>query len=192
MSVDFYNQNAQAFFDSTKEVDVSSLLTHFTPHLPIGARVLDAGCGSGRDSKRLLEMGYAVTSFDASTALAAIAEEYIQQPVAVCTFAEFESDTQFNGVWACASLLHVPASELLSTFAHLAALLKTGGVFYCSFKYGSSDTERDGRYFTNCDEARLENFIQEAGLAVCETWQTADLRPGREEEHWLNAILIKQ
>ncbi|MBV7299038.1 class I SAM-dependent methyltransferase [Enterovibrio paralichthyis] len=192
MSVDFYNQNAQAFFDSTKEVDVSSLLAHFTPHLPNGASVLDAGCGSGRDSKRLLEMGYAVTSFDASTALAAIAEGYIQQSVSICTFADFESDTQFDGIWACASLLHVPASELPSTFAHLASLLKTGGTFYCSFKYGSSDTERDGRYFTNCDEARLESFIQEARLAVHETWQTTDLRPGREEERWLNAILIKQ
>lgn len=192
MSVDFYNQHAQAFFDSTKEVDVSSLLAHFTPHLSKSAHVLDAGCGSGRDSKRLLELGYAVTAFDASVALATRAEKHIQQPVAVCTFAEFESDRQFDGIWACASLLHVSASELPSTFAHLASLLKTGGVFYCSFKYGLSDTEQDGRFFTHCNRARLECFIQEARLAVHEVWETADLRPGREEERWLNAILIKQ
>jgi hypothetical protein len=64
-------------------------------------------------------------------------------------------------------------------------------VFYCSFKYGSSDTEREGRYFTNADETRLKVFIANTGLSIDKMWVTDDARPNRQTEKWLNAILIK-
>ncbi|MCQ8859429.1 class I SAM-dependent methyltransferase [Plesiomonas shigelloides] len=192
MSVNYYNQNAQAFFAATKDVDVSSLMARFTPNLPAQAHILDAGCGSGRDSKAFLAMGFAVTSFDASHELAAVAANYIGQPVQVCTFTEFTHAQPFDGIWACASLLHVPASQLPHTFAHLASLLKPQGLFYCSFKYGTHDEVRDGRAFTHCDEERLQRFIAHSGLVLRETWKTTDLRPGRENEYWLNALLIKE
>lgn len=192
MSVNFYNQNAQAFFTATKDIDVSSLLARFTPHLPTQAHILDAGCGSGRDSKTFLTMGFVVVSFDASKELAAVAANYINQPVQVCAFTEFTHAQPFDGIWACASLLHVPASQLPHTFAHLGTLLKPQGLFYCSFKYGRRDEVRDGRAFTYCDEMRLQRFIAHSGLILRETWKTTDLRAGRENECWLNALLIKE
>ena len=143
MSVEFYNQNAQQFFSSTVEVDSTSLLDQFVPYLPQGGLVLDAGCGSGRDSKRFLDMGYQIDAFDASAPLAALAEELLNQSVTVTTFENFTSSKRYDGIWACASLLHVTRESLPETFAHLAKMLKCGGAFYCSFKYGQDEVERD-------------------------------------------------
>ncbi len=120
MSVEFYNQNAQQFFSSTVEVDSTSLLDQFVPYLPQGGLVLDAGCGSGRDSKRFLDMGYQIDAFDASAPLAALAEELLNQSVTVTIFENFTSSKRYDGIWACASLLHIPRSLLTQTFAHLA------------------------------------------------------------------------
>lgn len=192
MSIDFYNQNAQLFFSSTVEVDSSSLLERFVPYLPEGGLVLDAGCGSGRDSKRLLDMGFQVDAFDASAPLAALAEQLLNQAVTVATFTRFTSNKHYDGIWACASLLHVMRESLPETFAHLAQMLKSGGAFYCSFKYGQDEMERDNRHFTNCNEALLSQLISSLPLTIEQLWVTQDLRAGRKNEQWLNAILIKR
>jgi 2-polyprenyl-3-methyl-5-hydroxy-6-metoxy-1,4-benzoquinol methylase len=57
MPADFYNNNAQPFFDSTKDVDMSHVLSRFIAYLKPGAHILDAGCGSGRDSKTFIGIG---------------------------------------------------------------------------------------------------------------------------------------
>jgi len=192
MSIDFYNQNASSFYASTVEVDSTSLLEQFTPYLPKGGSVLDAGCGSGRDSKRLIEFGFHVDAFDASEALATLAQQLLGKPVRVATFMQFTSTQQYDGIWACASLLHVSKASLPDTFAHLASMLKLGGAFYCSFKYGQGEVERDGRRFTHCDEVLLAELLTGLPLAIDKVWLTTDLRVGRENEQWLNAVLFKQ
>ncbi|PSB88890.1 SAM-dependent methyltransferase [Photobacterium damselae subsp. damselae] len=192
MSVDFYNTHADDFYQSTVNVDVSPLLERFIPYLLPHAHVLDAGCGSGRDSKSFLDMDYQVTAIDASEELSKRAEQLIGQSVEVTTFQNFTSQTQFDGIWACASLLHVPSHELASVFNKLSNMLVTGGAFYCSFKYGDDDVERNGRFFTNSTEQRLQSFLVGTPLQIKETWITGDLRPGREAEKWLNVILVKQ
>lgn len=191
MSIDFYNQHAAQFFSSTVDIDASSLLKPFLDYLPDGGYILDAGCGSGRDSKHLIELGYQVQAFDASPALAALAQTLIKQPVTVATFLEWQTDQHFDGIWACASLLHVPRPLLTQTFAHLALMLKTEGAFYCSFKYGQDEVTRDGRSFTNCDESLLCALLSDVPLNIEKLWITQDLRAGRETEQWLNAILLK-
>lgn len=192
MSVTFYDQNAKAFFDSTKDVDVSSLMSHFLPLIPRQGHILDAGCGSGRDSKFFKQSGYRVCAIDASEKLAVIATSHIGQAVEVSTFVEFQPPYKFDGIWACASLLHIPSPDLPHNFSHLCSLLVKGGIFYCSFKYGTQDTQRDGRYFTDCDENRLKHFVRGINVEIDKMWRTVDLRPGREKEQWLNAILIKK
>ena len=191
MSIEFYNQNAQLFFASTKEVDTHSLMEHFTPHIPKGGIILDAGCGSGRDAKSFVEQGYKVVAFDASEELASLASQLLQIPVTVSTFADFQGDQSFDGIWACASLLHVGELDLPDTFTHLASQLKPFAPLYCSFKYGTGEVERDGRRFTNGDEQRLAQWIAHAPLNVAKIWITNDLRADRQNEQWLNAILIK-
>ncbi len=191
MSVTYYNQNAQSFYDGTLSVDMSSLYCRFEPYLPVNGRILDAGCGSGRDSRYFLDKGFDICAFDASSVLANLATHLIQRPVTVCQFDEYKSDKPFDGIWACASLLHVPKTNLAHVFHHLASLLKTDGLFYCSFKYGTDEVERDGRAFSNLTEACLAQILDGLSLRIHDMWQTGDLRPGRENERLLNAILVK-
>jgi len=167
------------------------LYQRFLPLLPAGAHILDAGCGSGRDTLYFLQQGYRVTAFDASAELVALASRLTGIDVRCCRFDEVTLAEPVQGIWACASLLHVPQANLTATFAHLASLLEPGGWFYCSFKYGQGKVSRDGRTFTNLDEAGLEAVIKDTDLKLKDSWQTADLRPGREQEKWLNALLVK-
>ncbi|KRT56604.1 class I SAM-dependent methyltransferase [endosymbiont of Ridgeia piscesae] len=189
--MDYYENNAKAFVEATLWVDMQLLYQRFLPLLPERAHILDAGCGSGRDAKSFIERGYQVTAFDASAEIAALAEKEIEQPVQVQRLQDIQYQHQFDGIWACASLLHVPAKELPDVFRRLACALKPNGVIYCSFKYGQGEYEKQGRRFTDMDEAGLRALVAELEvLAINELWVTADRRPGREHELWLNGILV--
>lgn len=191
MTLKYYQDNAQIFFDGTVNVDMSSLYEAFTRHLAPGARVLDAGCGSGRDAKAFQEMGYQVEAFDASPAMVDLAREHTGLPVKVMTFAEVDWKEKFDGIWCCASLLHVPAVELPGVMRRVADALKPGGVWYVSFKYGNGEREVDGRRFTDMDEVRLQETLKALAFINIESvWKTRDKRPGREEV-WLNGVLQK-
>ncbi|MDP5292559.1 class I SAM-dependent methyltransferase [Oceanimonas sp. CHS3-5] len=192
MTLDYYQQQADAFFAATVNVDMSSLYERFLPRVSKGGHIVDAGCGSGRDSKHFADLGYKVTAVDASPALVQKARDYTGLPVACHDFMALHCRPAVDAIWACASLLHVPESELAGVLAHLAAQLKTGGVLYCSFKYGRGEVVRHGRRFTDMDEAGLEQLVTTLPLALAVSWQTADLRPGREHETWLNALLVKE
>ncbi len=167
------------------------LYQRFLPLLPKHAHILDAGCGSGRDARYFIEHGYRVTAFDASAEIAALAEKEIGQPVQVQYLQDIRYENQFDGIWACASLLHVPTRELPEVFQRLAHTLKPNGMIYCSFKYGQGEYEKQGRRFTDMDEAGLRALLDEIEeLAIKKLWVTADRRPGREQDRWLNGILV--
>jgi SAM-dependent methyltransferase len=190
VNIDYYQQNAGTFFADTVDVDMTPLYRRFLRLLPAQARIVDAGCGSGRDARAFAEVGHQVTAFDAFPALVALAEAYLGQPVQCLRFQEIARQEAFDGIWACASLLHVPASELPDVMARLRRALKPGGILYASFKYGSGEREYHGRRFTDLDEAGLDALLRLVpGLEPVETWTTADLRPGREAERWLNTLL---
>ncbi|WP_285111045.1 class I SAM-dependent methyltransferase [Leclercia adecarboxylata] len=192
MTLKYYQDNAQTFFDGTVNVDMSSLYETFTKHLAPGARVLDAGCGSGRDAKAFLEMGYQVEAFDASPAMVELAREHTGLPVQLMTFADVEWKEEFDGIWCCASLLHVPAVELPDVMRRLADALKPGGVWYVSFKYGDGEREVDGRRFTDMDEVGLRALVEfVAEIKVVGIWLTKDKRP-RKDEFWINGIIVKR
>ncbi len=192
MTLKYYQDNAQIFFDGTVNVDMSSLYEAFTQHLAPGARVLDAGCGSGRDAKAFQEMGYRVEAFDASPAMVELAQEHTGLPVQLMTFADVDWKEEFDGIWCCASLLHVPAVELPGVMRRLADALKPGGVWYVSFKYGDGEREVDGRRFTDMDEVGLRALIREIKkIEIFELWKTKDKRPHRAEV-WVNGVLGKR
>jgi len=217
---DYYRQNAQRFFTDTASVDMSALYTPFIDCLPPGARILDAGCGSGRDVKAFSEMGFAVEAFDASAELVALARQLSGKPVAQMRFQDVDAVEKYDGVWCCASLLHVSEAELPGVMTKLAIALKPGGVGYLSFKYGRGEREKAGRRFTDMDRAGLQKLVdgvntlggdilatnkigikKEAGsedaavnrfaLETQTIWQTGDVRAGRGDEVWLNAIIRK-
>lgn len=191
MNSDYYQLHAQRFFSETVDVDMSELYRPFVAHLKPGARILDAGCGSGRDAKAFSEMGYEVEAFDASAELVELARQHTGLPVKQMRFEDITEVERYDGIWCCASLLHVPLAELPGVMAQLSEALKPGGVWYLSFKYGSGEREKDGRRFTDMDEAGLgEMIVGLSGIELVECWQTHDQRPEREDS-WINLVLSK-
>ncbi|ATZ73282.1 SAM-dependent methyltransferase [Idiomarina sp. X4] len=185
----YYNDNAQDFFNGTISVDMSPLYREFLPLLPEKSRILDVGCGSGRDSKAFKDTGYDVYAIEPSSNLAQLAERVIGDTVEVTTIQKFHPGFNFDAIWACASLLHIPMAELRGTFCHLSEILKKRGIIYCSFKYGDKETLRGKRKFTDLNEALLVEILPPP-LSIYKTWVTFDIRPDRKEQ-WLNALLIK-
>lgn len=190
MDLDYYERNATSFFDATVDVDMTPLYQRFLPLLPPAGRILDAGCGSGRDLRAFAKLGYRVTAFDASPALAALAETYAGQPVYRARFQDIAWRESFEGVWACASLLHISPAELPDVLRRLASALIPAGVLYASFKYGRGEREHHGRRYTDMDEDALYTLLARvSALQPLDVWTTADQRSGRETERWLNALL---
>jgi len=188
-TVDFYNQNADAFVADTVNVDMSPIYAGFLQGVPAGGLLLDAGCGSGRDSKAFMERGYRVCAFDASPALAERAAASLGQSVATRTFDQVDEVACYDGIWACASLLHVPEHALPAALRRLWTALKPGGVFYLSFKLGEGERTHNGRHFTDATEQRLCTWLAKlADVAAVDCWLTQDQRPQRQES-WLNAII---
>lgn len=198
-TVDYYCQHAEAFIRDTLTVDMSSLYRHFLPLLPPNAHILDAGCGSGRDSSAFEKLGYQVCACDASPELAALAKQHLGVEVEVKELQSINWQDRFDAIWACASLLHIPRPELPYVLRRFHQALKADGVIYLSFKYGEGERQQGGRYFNDMTEAGLARCLVDltAGsgaplFSMVECWTTADKRPGREQERWLNALIRKQ
>ena len=192
-AIAYYEEHAQTFFDGTVDLDLSALHQRFLAHLPAGGHILDAGCGSGRDARAFLEQGYTVTAFDAAPALAELASAHCGLPVEVLRLEEMDWQARFDGIWACASLLHLALPELPDVLRRLATALKPGGVLFTSFKYGHGEREHGGRRFTDLDETGFAILLQAAPyFTVLETWITLDRRPERADDRWFNTLLKVQ
>lgn len=188
---EYCERHAEQFFQDTVAVDMGPLYKRFLAYVPSGAIVLDAGCGSGRDALAFKRLGYPVHAFDASEALAHKASELLGQSVARQSFERFDEAARYGGIWACASLLHLPEKKLPEAFERLWNALLPGGVLYCSFKYGDAQRVKDGRHFTDANEARVQQWTQHLqDREEQQFWITEDQRPGREER-WLNFLLFK-
>jgi 2-polyprenyl-3-methyl-5-hydroxy-6-metoxy-1,4-benzoquinol methylase len=189
-TIDFYNNKADDFFAQTVGIDMAPLYERFLELLPAGGSVLDAGCGSGRDSKAFLERGFRVTAFDASEALATKASVFLEQDVRCCRFDEITEVNVYDGVWACASLLHVAEADLKGTVELLVASLRPGGVLFASFKEGNgSRMDTLGRHFTDMTLDSIEELLdQVVNLEMLEAWQTSDRRSDRTDQQWWNFI----
>lgn len=190
-NVDYYNRNADSFFEGSINADMSVVRARFLSYVPAGGRILDAGCGSGRDSKVFMEAGYDVVSFDASEEMCKRASEYIGREVKNMRFEEMSFANEFDGIWACASLLHVAFEKLLEIVKKLHEALRTNGALYASFKYGEGTKIRGDRVFSDFTEESVIPLFENAGFKIVSNVVGTDSRPGREDEKWVNVICVK-
>ena len=189
----YYNTQAKDFVRGTVAVDFHITQDRFLAQLAAGASILDFGCGSGRDTKYFLEHGFAVEATDGSAELCKLASAYTGISVKQMLFDELEAVEKYDGIWACASILHLAWADLVVVMQKMVRAVKDGGVIYTSFKYGQFTGERNGRFFTDLDEEGLARLLKEVGgLEVKELWITGDVRPCRGEEKWLNVLLTKR
>ncbi len=192
-SIAYYDQHCDAFVENTVSVDMTELYASFLSRLQPDAHILDAGCGSGRDTLHFIRQGYCVTAIDGSVTMVRHASAFTGIPVRQLKFEDLDFHAVFDGIWACASLLHIPFSALPDVMARMSESLKNNGIWYLSFKYGEGEVSRRGRNFTNLTEASLEQLVDTlADIHILSIWQTGDNRPEREDERWLNALLMKQ
>ena len=189
----YYNENAQSFASGTVSVKFTKVQDKFLEKLNPDAYILDFGCGAGRDTKYFLSRGYQVDAVDGSEQLCRIASEYTGIKVRQMLFQALDEKEKYDGIWACASILHLPKKQLREVLKNMYAALKSKGWNYASIKYGEFEGERNGRYFTDFTTDTFKDFIHDMhDLKIEEHWITGDVRPGRGEEKWLNLLLQKK
>lgn len=192
-TIKYYEHNAHEFYETTATVEFSGNQDRFLGYLRPGGLILDLGCGSGRDSKYFLSKSYQVEAADGSKQMCELAAKLTGLPVRQMYFNDLDAFEKYDGVWACSSILHLDYRQLQDVFGKIAKSLKSAGVFYTSFKYGDFQGERNGRYFTDLTEKRLEQIVEETNVfLLVEVWISNDVRPGRSDEKWLNAIMKKK
>ena len=188
---DYYDNNAQEFVNSTFMVDMQSLYQPFLNLLPDFGQILDLGCGSGRDALAFKNMGYKIEAIDYSAELVKQASDLTGIEVRLQSFYDLDEIDTYDGIWACASLLHCERHRLVDVLQRMIQSLKANGVIYMSFKYGDQDREKDGREFTDLNEQQagelLDHFNQ---VSLAKQWISIDKRPDRTEQ-WLNLLWKK-
>ena len=192
-SIDYYNKYAAKVFEETVDQDMSEIRGEFLAHLEEGDTILDLGCGSGRDSLAFYELGYDVTAMDASGEMCKLAEIHTGLEILQLSFEEMDFDNVFDGIWACASLLHVPKKELSDILTKIARALKDKGILYMSFKLGDFEGFQGERYFCSYTEDGIREVLKDNGrFEVLRLWETEDVRSGHSDVQWLNVLARKQ
>lgn len=197
-TLDYYQRNAKDFFSQTINVDMQNVYQPFLeylpkPHLANQQKILDVGCGSGRDSVFFANQGFEVVAIDGSKSLIELAQQTDTRIDWQCLrfdeIAKQSWQNQFTGIWACASLLHMPFDDLPKILNDLIRCLKSDGILYASFKYGDSEREKDGRFFCDINEQRWQLIEEQLDSAkALKLWQTVDNRMDKRDIWW-NVLL---
>lgn len=190
MSIAYYNRFALNYIEDTKDLDMSLLYNFFERYLKPDDTVLDLGFGSGRDSL-YFSRKYQVYSLDPVKEFVDNAKKLGLKNVYQMKAEDLSYDHLFEGIWACASLLHVSSKSLQDVFKKCSKALKPKGVMYVSFKYGNFEGFRNDRYFLDLNEDTIGEYLVETGLIINEISITNDVRAERHNEKWLNLILLK-
>lgn len=192
MTQHFYDENGSEYFQQTHALNMDHLYEPFLQLIRPNGKILDAGCGSGRDTKRFRQLGFEVTAIEASITMARLASTYSGQVVNLTKFEDLQYEEEFDGVWACASLVHVPLSSINVVMKRMWSALKCDGYWFMSFKSGYGErVASDGRLYLDFDKDNLEHYLKSIQhLTLVQLWSTQDVR---ESQHtpWVNAIVRK-
>ncbi len=189
-TIRYYDNNSESYFNNTVSLDMNELYSRFLIEIKPGGRIIDVGCGSGRDSKYFINAGYEVVSIDASSEMCNVASDYLQSPVSNMNVLDLKYKNKFDGVWACASLLHLPRINQYTALDILVKSLKNNGILYASWKYGVNECSDGKRFFCNHTEDSLIEIINYLeNIEVIDIWKTDDKKQGNDI--WINLLLKK-
>ena len=199
-TLNYYDENAVEFACQTLSIDMHDLYELFINQLPQRDTqcILDVGCGSGRDSNYFAKQGYEVTAIDASAELIQWAEQHHMSSRITWVHLDFSSiekqawENKFTGIWACASLLHVPFLELPFIINSLLETLADEGVMYLSFKYGKVERVDEERFFCDMNESRWKAIVAKIPQVIeYKIWLSADKRADCKNV-WFNVMIRKK
>lgn len=189
----WYDRHTQSYIQRTESVDLAYLREWFLRHVAAGGRILDAGCGSGRDSVAFERLGYDVVPMDASIEMVKHVSQLLEKRALHRRHQEVDFVEEFDGVWSMASLLHVPHAELPGVLRKYRTALVPGGALFASFKHGEGEHYRDERLFANQNEESFRKVIAKVpGLSLMETGIDPDRRPGRQDEQWFSVLCRRE
>ena len=190
-TLNYYRNHSLQFFENTVNVDMTVLYDAFLKYLPAQGKILDLGCGSGRDTKYFHDQGYQVEAVDYALELVQLAQSYTGLPIRYESFYDLKDWQSYDGIWACASLLHCERDELYNVMNRIVNALKITGICYLSFKYGTQDRVVNERAFTDLDEDQAQDLFKAfKHIELIKIWQTSDQRADRQET-WLNILFRK-
>ena len=186
-----YNEKAHAFREGTRDHDVSqniaALLRHIEGKAPF--TILDFGCGPGRDLKALTALGHVAVGLEGAEALAAMAREETGCEVLVQDFLALDLPAaRFDGIFANASLFHVPSADLPRVLGELRAALKPAGVLFSSNPHGHNEEGWNrGRYGAYHDLETWRGHLARAGFVELEHYYRPAGLP-RDQQPWLATV----
>lgn len=186
----YYESNAERYAAETFSADMSEQYQSFLPLLKKRAKILDVGSGSGRDACYFKKQGYQVTALEPSKNLCREIRKVFPGEIVCSEVQSYQPMERYDGIWACASLIHLKEEEVLHFFEKIDLYLEDSGIIYVSGKNGISTGEvEDGRFFLEFTEQLVEKILTvNKQLKLEQLWYTEDVN-GRRGFRWMNVIL---
>lgn len=188
----YYENSSNKYFKETVNNLMDSTLEKFIQFLPENGRILDLGCGSGRDSKYLMNRGFQVVAIDYSANIAELASKHIGKDVINIKMENINYQNEFDGIWACASLLHFTPRQLEVVLNKIINTLQSGGILFTSFKEGKSiSLDEKGRYYNNHTINSLTNLLKSIpNNEIIEIWREESILRGKKQS-WVSTLIQK-
>ena len=190
-TLEYYNKNALEYFKKTYKADMNIQYELFLKYIGKKGKILDLGCGSGRDSLYFKKIGYDVDAIDGSEELCKLASKYTNIPVKCMKFNELDMVDYYDGIWACSSLVHINKNELIEVLKKVRMALKNNGILYVALKNGKGKENINGRYFVYIEKEEFEQMINELDFKLIDYLSSKSVTNEKEKRTWNNYILKK-
>ena len=189
-----YEDNAESFRVGTKDHDVSQNVAALLGALPKDKTldILDFGCGPGRDMCVFKSLGHRPVGLDGSKEFCKMAQQLSDCPTLNQQFLKLElKDNNYDGIFANASLFHVPSQELPRVLRELHSALRKDGILFSSNPRGNAEGWRGQRYGHYMEIEASETFLKQSGFRIIEHYYRPDGKP-REQQPWLAIVSQRQ
>lgn len=192
-TLSYYSSNFKEYYENTINANLTNQLKIFKSMLN-GVDILDAGCGSGRDTLEFRNNGFNAVGFDCCKEMIdylTVELKHSTDIFSVSSFDDFKSNIKFDGIICNASLLHLPKKDFKQNLINLLKNLKNDGIIFITLKEGSGESfDNLNRYFSYYTIPEVIEIFHDLGLTTLYTKKTEDIL-GRKDCNWLNFIFLK-